>query len=98
MCTFVCGHVFVCVNTILFACLTNYDLPSCATSDVQRGSIYKYFTSAATFFHSICYIMNLANHYTLLPLLDLLLSLQFPSHNSLDLRHVTCLTVIYVTH
>ena len=46
-------------------------------------AFYKYFTSASTFFNSICDIMN---YNTLLPLLDLFLSSQFISHyNSFDL-------------
>ena len=58
------------------------------TSNATRGSVYKYFTSASTFFHSICDIMNLADYNPLLPLHDLLLSLQFTIHdNSHDLLH-----------
>ena len=51
--------------------------------------IYKYFTSASTFLHSICDIMNLENYDTLLPLLDILIILQFTKHyDSHDLLHL----------
>ena len=61
----------------------------CVTSNVQLGSVYKYFTSASTFFHSNCDIMNQANYDVLLPLLDLLLCLKFSSHyDSHDLLHL----------
>ena len=49
-----------------------------------------YFSSTSSFFHSICDIMNIVNDESLLPLLDLLLSLQFTSlYNSLDLPYFT---------
>ena len=61
----------------------------CVTSNIQGGRVYKYFICVSTFFHSICDIMNLANYDPLLPLLDLLLSLQFTSqYNSHDLLHL----------
>ena len=94
MCMCACEYVFVCVfvcmNMFLFACFTNYNLPIVhVSSNVQRGSVYKYFTSTSTFSHSLCDIMNLANYDALLTLLDLLLCLQFTSHyNSHDLLHL----------
>ena len=88
--THVCLCVWICVSVCVFVCM-NMFLQSticqlCVTSNVQRGSVHKYFISASTFFHSICDIMNLANYCALLPLFDLLLRLKFSSHyNSHDL-------------
>ena len=84
LCVFVCMHanVFLLASLIIICQL-------CVTSNVHRGNVYKYFTSASTFFHSICDIMNLTNYNALLPMLDLLRSLQFTSHyNSHDLLHL----------
>ena len=76
-----CFHVCICMHEYVFICLFHkLQSANCVTSNVQRGSVYKFFTSASTFFHSICDIMNLANYNALLPLLDLLLSLQLTSH------------------
>ena len=62
---------------------------------MERGSIYKYFTSASTFFHSIFDIMNLANYNALLPLFDLLISSQFTIHYiSLDFTSLHLIDMI----
>ena len=98
----VCGYVFVCVQLYASACFCLLVsriviCQSCVTSNVQRGGVYKYFSSASTFSHSICDIIDPMNYNALLPLFGLLISLQFISHyNSFDLPDITWFTANYV--
>ena len=68
-----CIYVCVCMHEHVSVCLFH---KLCVASNVQKGSVYKYFTSASSFFHSIYDIMNLGNYNALLSLLDLLLIYQ----------------------
>ena len=64
--TCVCGYVFVCICMFLFACFTNYSLLIVCYQQCTKGGVCKYFTSASTFLHSICDIINVANYNALL--------------------------------
>ena len=98
-CISVC--VWICVCMCVFACMSKFQFQFslhvsqniiCQLRVTSNVQIYKYFTSASTFFYSICH-MNLANYNALLPLHDLFLTLQFTSHyNSLYLLFIILMT------
>ena len=46
----------------MFLCFTNYNLLIVCQQQCIKGKLYKYFTSAPTFFQSKCDIMNVVNY------------------------------------
>ena len=82
--------IFVNMWMFLFLCFSNYYLPIVYYQQYMKGKRYKCFTSASTFFQSICDILNLVSYNALLkyffsgkfyisasPLLDITLFILF---------------------